>query len=104
MAGLDQAATLRSALGDAFGILDCKRALMRADGDLAQAANWLASGQWLEGKLVSFDVASLEKKARDLATEVGKPPRDCFIVVRNCAGNVELAKRVLAGLPVWPAV
>lgn len=102
MADTSVAQELRKALGDAFSGLDCRRALAVSDGDLHKAAEWLTSGAWLTGKLINWNVSSLMVKALNLARETQHSDTACLAMLKNCAGNEELAKRKLAGLPALP--
>lgn len=96
----DPVHALRSALGEAYSIMDCKKALMFHEGDQAAAAQWLTDGGWLFGRMVSWDHASLREKTATLSTETGYTQAHCLNVLQNCAGHLDLARRKLKGLPV----
>ena len=93
------AQALRAALDDAYGVLVCMKALMACGEDFRRAADWLADGHWLNGVLVEFDHASLTEKSQTLSLETAYPAAQCLSVLKHCAGNVNLARRKLAGLP-----
>jgi translation elongation factor EF-Ts len=94
---------LRAALGDAFSYFECRKALASADGDFVKAAEWLTSGDWMTAKLISWDWESLHAKTAMLVEETGKSADECLQELKNCCGNIVLARRKLAGLPVLTA-
>lgn len=85
-----------------FPMMECKKALFVKDGDLSEAAEYLASGAWASAKSVSWNWDSLREKTAQLASETGESDIRCLSVLKNCNGNVALAKRKLAGLPALP--
>jgi len=87
------AAWLRKQLG--YSQMDCYRALFGSDGDLAKAAEHLASGGWMTGKLISWDWESLSAKSDELSTQTGLPETLCLDLLKKCNGNVELSLRKL---------
>lgn len=99
MTAPERAQALRAALGEAYSVLQCRRALMTCGDDLARSAEWLTDGNWLKGVLVQFDNASLASKAQALSKETGRIPHDCLVILKHCAGNVDLARRKIAGKP-----
>lgn len=90
---------LNSRLGDAYSLMDCKRALACCDFDLARAADWLADGHWMGAKLVSWNHESLATKSQAVAQRTGASVERCLQLLKHCAGNEELAQRKLRGLP-----
>lgn len=85
-----------------FPVMECKKALFMKGGNLSEAAEHLASGAWMSGKSVSWNWDSLREKSSQLASESGESEVRCLSVIKNCNGNVALAKRKLAGLPALP--
>ena len=98
----EQALALRVRTFNAFTVMDCRKALIVCNGDSARAAEWLANGGWRTSKLISWGVDSLNEKIEKLVAVTGLSDSKCRMVLMNCAGNVELAKRKLQGLPALP--
>ena len=94
------AAWLYETLG--FNMMDCFRYLHAAKGDVADAAERLARGEWKTFKLVSWNWESLNAKCKAPAEQTGVSHQVCMETLQNCAGNEELAARKLAGLPALP--
>lgn len=78
---------------------DCRVALFGSDGDIAQAAEHLATGAWMRSKLISWNWASLSAKSTELSAKLGLPETWCLDILKKCNGNVELAQRKIACLP-----
>lgn len=91
------AAWLQRELG--YSRFECRKALFGSDGDLAAAAERLASGGWMTGKLISWNWESLSSKSKELSAQLGLPETWCLDVLKKCNGNVELAQRKIACLP-----
>lgn len=91
------AAWLRRQLG--FGQMDCYRALYGCEGDLAAAAEHLATGAWMRSKLISWGWDGLTEKMKQMSILSGLSESACLPLLKNCNGNLELAMRKLAGLP-----
>jgi hypothetical protein len=96
------AAWLRRQLG--FGQMDCYRALFGSDGDLATAAEHLATGAWMRSKLISWDWEGLHEKTTQMSMLSGLPESACLPLLKNCNGNLDLAMRKLAGQPALTAL
>lgn len=94
---------LYHALGGAFSRLDCRKAVLRFNHDLSVAADWLCEGGWATNRTVEWDQPSLDANAKQLQKVSGRDPERCMSVLKNCAGNVDLAARKLAGLPALPS-
>lgn len=95
---LDKAAAwLQRELG--YSRFECRKALFGSDGDIAKAAEHLASGSWMFGKLISWNWESLRSKSEELSAKLGLPETWCLDILKKCNGNVELAKRKIACLP-----
>jgi len=82
-----------------YSRFECRKALFGSDGDIAQAAEHLATGSWMLGKLISWNWASLSSKSAELSAKLGLPETWCLDVLKKCNGNVELAQRKIACLP-----
>jgi hypothetical protein len=93
---------LHAALDGAFNILLCRKALKLNDEDPLKAAEWLANGHWRRTQLVSWNMDSLQEKAKRCAAELHIPEMKCLSCLMDCAGNESMAKRKLSGLPVIP--
>jgi hypothetical protein len=91
---------LYEALG--FSVMDCMLALHSSKGHVGAAAEYLASGKWMGAKLISWNWNSLHEKCAKLTSLTGLPDQLCLGVLKNCAGNLELAQRKLACLPALP--
>ena len=85
-----------------FDRRDCRRALQVCGGDLDAAAEYLADGGWLFGKVADWDWPSLADNCAHLVARTGMPENQCLETLQDCGGNAALAARKLAGLPVWP--
>lgn len=81
-----------------FSILDCKRALMSCNNDVEQARRWLAYGNWMGSKLISWDYEALRTKAERLASNLDIAVSRCYEAVQQCGGNESLARDRLLGL------
>lgn len=85
-----------------FGVLQCKFALHISNGNVIEASEYLANGNWMSGKSISWNWNSLNKKCTELVTLTGKPEHQCMQILKNCNGNIDLAIRKLSGLPALP--
>jgi hypothetical protein len=82
-----------------YSRFECRKALFGSDGDIAKAAESLAAGGWMFGKLISWNWESLSAKSAELSAKLGLPETWCLDVLKKCNGNVELAQRKIACLP-----
>lgn len=94
------ALSLRSRLDEAYSAFDCRKALDTCGGDPLAAAKWLASGAWMQGRLITWDEQSLRGKAALLAAETQMPESLCLEALRHCGGSITLTRRKLAGQPL----
>lgn len=90
----EKARTLRDLTG--FPLMECKKAIHLCEGDLAAAKEWLASGGWRGGKLISWDYAALATKSGQLSEELKLSVEECREALMNAGGNLELAKGQLS--------
>lgn len=93
-------ALMRQALG--FSAMDCRKALYACGGNVNDAAEYLASGEWMRGKLISWDFPALKKDCAILVSQTDLAETLCWKTLQNCGGNVDLANRKLQGLSALP--
>lgn len=94
------AAFLREQLD--YSMMECRKAIHVGRGNINEAAEYLASGAWMRSKLISWNWQSLSEKCDQLSAEMGLPETMCMPILKNCCGNLELAKRKLMCLPALP--
>jgi translation elongation factor EF-Ts len=91
---------LRSVTGLVYNVFECKKALLSCGDDVQSAADWLVSGKWRIGKLISENHATLEQVAFLVQAETGRSAAECLTAVRNCKGCFSLALRKVQGLSI----
>lgn len=92
---------LRADLCEAFPGLECRKALTMFDGDRQKAAEYLTSGRWRMFKSVSWG-DSLRQNIETLSYEFWTHYSDVPEILKNCANNLDLARRVLNKEPLLP--
>lgn len=87
-----------------IGASSCEQALRRNKGHVGKTANFLANGGWITGPLTHPmpNWSVLVPMSRALSSEMRCSEERCLTVLRNCNGNLDVAKRRLSGQNALP--
>ena len=89
---------MRAALGNAYSILDCKKAIASNNGDMHKSAVWLTDGEWRKFKMIKWNEDSIKESCSLLQMEFKGSKIDVRDVLLNCSGDIDLARKKLKGL------
>lgn len=76
-------------------LMECKKALVACEDNLANARQWLLDGKWRSAKLITWDQAALTRKTAELIALTGKDGSTCREALMNAGGHVKNALKQL---------
>ena len=89
---LEMVKTIYTVLLEKYSMMDIRRAFAASNQDPQKTIDYLTDGQWMTGKLVSFNWTKVDEGATFLSEELEIDHQVCYQTICNCAGSIELAR------------